>query len=234
MVEWEIDLDRIARIRDDSSAIAGVVEHFGTEAPVAHCGDWHVGDVVRHLGTIHRWATEIVRSGQPAERTGAAPDNAGLAGWLRAGADELCSVLAATPADGNCWTFGRPPGKAGFWVQRQMLETVVHRFDVEHAVGLATPIPTQLALDGIAEVVEFLFPRQVELGRATELRGRVTFTARDVSADWSVGEGNGGEAEVSGTASALFLMLWKRPHPQVGRSGDAALLSSLDRTALTP
>lgn len=225
----------VGHIRGDTERIAVAVERSGTEAPVAHCGDWRVGDVARHLGVIHRWAAEVVRSGRRVERRGDRPDvDAALPEWLREGADELCSALAKVRPERECWTFGGPPGKAGFWAIRQSLETVIHRFDVEHAVGLDTGISTDLAVAGISEVVDFLFPRQIVLGRANPFPGRVALTATDVPAQWGLGAPSVYEAEVSGPASALLLMLWKRPHSPLTRDGDDSTLAALDSTALTP
>ena len=45
----------------------------------------------------------------------------------------------------------------------------MHLWDAEHALGLAQPIEPDLAWDGVAEVVDILYPRQVRLGRTTPL-----------------------------------------------------------------
>lgn len=224
----------VAQIHADTNRIASALERSGAVARVAHCGEWCVGDVVRHLGVIHRWAAKVVRTRLPAERGASAPDqDVALADWLREGAEGLCSALTEVPPGTKCWTFGGPPGKAGFWARRQALETAVHRFDVEHAVGLDARITTELAVDGISEVVDFMFPRQIELGRANPLPGRVVLTATDAPAEWVFGD-PGPEAQVSGVASALLLMLWKRPHSSLTREGHESTLAALDATAVTP
>ncbi len=109
----------------------------------------------------------------------------------------------------------------------------MHRFDVEYAAGLDANTRTDLAVEGISEVVDFLFPRQIELGRANPLPGRIVLTATDAPEEWVLGD-SGPEAQVSGTAGGLLLMLWKRPHPSLTREGDGAALASLDSTAVTP
>lgn len=225
----------IELIRDETSRIADVVEQGGCDARVTHCGDWRVGDVVRHLGLIHRWAAEIVRTGMPAERLASAPDqDDSLAAWLQEGAEELRSALMEVSPDAACWTFGRSPGKAGFWTRRQALETSLHRFDVEHAIGLDPSIPTDLAVDGISDVVDFMFPRQVELGRADPLPGGVVLEATDVLQKWCLQEGQTRGARLAGPAAALLLSLWKRPHGGVSRTGDPAVLAALEVATITP
>jgi len=226
---------RIARIREDTAGIAVAIDRFGTSAPVSHCGEWCVGDVVTHLGAVHRWATGIVQTGVPSRRLDTAPETGvELGEWLRQGADDLCAALERVAPETECWTFGGPPAEAGFWARRQMLETSIHRFDIESSVGVPTSISSEVAAEGINEVVDVLFPRQVELGRAVSLPGQVALLATDAEGRWVLGEPSAARAEISGPVVSLFLMLWKRPYPEMTREGDASVLAAAETTALTP
>lgn len=209
----------LATIIDDAHAISAVLRHDGGSADVAHCRGWRVRDVVAHLGDVHRWATEIVRTARPAADGYAAPgSDSELADWFDVGATELVAVLARTDPLTPCWTLGASPGPAGFWRRRQALETAVHRFDVEHAVGTSRSIPVDLAAAGVTEVVDMFYPRQVRLGRTPAPEFGITLRATDHpagarrrSTTWQIGTTGpttGPNAELSGATADLLLMLW--------------------------
>lgn len=205
----------------------------GPTAPVAHCPGWSVTDLVRHHGDVHRWATAIVESGerQRTELTGPEPVEA-LAQWYVEGADRLVQVLAATDPDRECWTFGDPPHTVRFWFRRQALEAAIHRWDAQHAVGEPEGFAPTLAADGVAEVVEMFFPRQLRSGRTPPLSAPVALRATDVGAQWVLGASDDAApvAEIAGPAGALFLLLWRRRtlgDPTLAYTGPAALRAEL-------
>lgn len=90
------------------------------------------------------------------------PDDA-LADWLREGLDALTVALAERGRP--CWTLAGL-ATAAWWRRRQALETAVHRVDAERVLGPASPVDPALTVDGVAEVVDVLHPRQLRLGRA--------------------------------------------------------------------
>jgi uncharacterized protein (TIGR03083 family) len=242
MTHTEIgDAEFLVTIIDDAHAISAVLRRDGGSADIAHCPGWQVRDVVAHLGDVHRWATEIVRTGRPAADGHPAPgSDSELAEWFDVGASELVAVLARTDPLTPCWTLGASPGLAGFWRRRQALETAVHRFDVEHAGGASRPIPVDLAAAGVTEVVEVLYPRQVRLGRTPSPGFEITLRATDHpggarwrSTTWQLGT-TGPHAELSGATADLLLMLWGRPHAGLDRAGDPSALAALDAAAITP
>jgi uncharacterized protein (TIGR03083 family) len=113
------------------------------------------------------------------------------------------------------------------------LETVVHRWDAERAVGEPQPIDPSLAADGVAEVVDLMMPRQVKLGRIPPLPTTVLLRATDSADDWVLGDGEP-TAEVAAAAETLLLLLWHRvdpADPRVRITGEAAGVLSL---ALAP
>ena len=121
---------------------------------------------------MHQWAAHAVVEGDPSLEPEPAPaaDAAGLSAWYRRHASALIDVLTARPAEAPAWTLDRDDRTAGFWRRRQVHEVTMHLWDAEHAVGVARPIEPVLAWDGVAEVVDILYPRQVRLGRTTPLR----------------------------------------------------------------
>ncbi len=196
---------------------AGRLEHLRAEvaafrecldgdlgAPVAACPGWDVASLAVHLGRVHRWAAAALRSDDEpafAPRPGAEP----LAGWYAEGSAALLGELAAREPAQPCWTLW-PPAVVGFWVRRQALETLVHRWDAQTALGRPAGIDPDLAADGVAEVVDVLLPRQVGLGRQPALA--VALELRDGERSWVVGDGE--RAVLTAPAADLLLLLWKR------------------------
>jgi hypothetical protein len=74
-------------------------------ATVVGCA-WTVADLAGHLGSIHRWATAILRTGALADEPPAEGDPAE---WYAAGWPPLLEALAAADLDAACWGFGPRP-----------------------------------------------------------------------------------------------------------------------------
>lgn len=89
------------------------------------------------------------------------------------------------------------------------LETLIHRWDAEHALGADGRLDPALAADGVAEVVDTMTPRQIRLGRTGPLPYAIRLTASDTQSSWVLGPGDP-VATVRGTAAELLLMLWGR------------------------
>ena len=218
--------DHLAHLRTDVDAILGVLDRGSLDAPVTACLGWSVRALVEHLGAVHRWATEIVQTGAPqAEKPYAGGD---LTSWFALGADQLLATLAAADPGAHCWSF-TTDRTAGFWRRRQALETVVHRWDAEQAVGEPAPINVELAADGVTEVVDLLAPRQVKLGRVPAY-APLLLRAVDTGQEWLLGDGAPvGSAE--GSAQDLLLLLWKRPvDGRVQLTGEAGAVLRLPLT----
>lgn len=233
-----MSIDYLVHIGNDAAAIGTLLRNGAGTEPVPACPGWTAADLVAHLGGVHRWARHIVTSGQPTRERESPPgaDIDALAGWLTDGADALCTTLASTDPAAPCWTFGMPPGTAGFWRRRQAMETVVHRCDVQQAAGLPTSVDQDLAAGGVSEIVDFLYPRQVALGRTGPLTMRLTLAASDIGQQWEIGELDTEEVVVEGTVSALFLWLWRRAVPPVDVrvQGPSAAIATLAASALVP
>lgn len=224
--------DHLAHLSADVAAIDGVLQGTDLDTPVPDCGDWRLRDLVLHLGGVHRWAAQVVRTGekQPQEQEPVADGD--LRAWLRRGADDLRTTLA--DPERATWTFDGP-GTAQFWRRRQAVETAVHRVDAQRVSGVEQPVPDDLAEDGVSEVVEVLHPRQVRLGRAQPATCSVRLVAGTGRA-WLLGQGPTC-ATVTGTPSDLLLLLWRRERRRSRAftvEGDTAALDALLGAALTP
>ena len=128
-----------------------------------------------------------------------------------------------------------------FWRRRMALETLVHRADMELAVGDVTRMDDELSADGVDELLWF-FARPdddhadgIDATSVVELTDGdhawfVTLT--DGAASWSR-SGAGADATVRGTAPALLLALWGRDVAGIGpaRFGVPPLVVTGDEAA---
>ncbi|MGF1430341.1 maleylpyruvate isomerase family mycothiol-dependent enzyme [Kitasatospora sp. LaBMicrA B282] len=216
-------MDYLGVLRRELDAFGAVLDG-DLSAPVEHCGGWRLADLAVHMGAGNLWVVAAVREGHgDSYDEGAAPrDPAGLRAWYAETADALVEALSVDPAT-EAWTFS-PPHTVGFWRRRRSQETLMHRWDAEHAVGSVTPMDVALAADGVAEVFDTMAPRMIARGAATRPEQAVRITATDSGRSWAYGPGEP-VAEVSGTAQDLLLMLWGRKPRDTGSvswAGDRA------------
>jgi uncharacterized protein (TIGR03083 family) len=198
---------------------------------------WSVRDLVGHLGTVHRWATAILRAGTttppPPEAT-QRPPQTGLLDWYAEGHAALVDTLRVTPAGAPAWHMSPAAGKtATDWARRQAHELAVHRMDLEAAAGTRrAPLDPALADDGVDELLTIVVPRWAHTQPLCTSTVSVAVTATDTGRTWRVRVDHGGitigpdregdeTARLRGAATELLLHLWGRPAP-VHVSGDPA------------
>jgi uncharacterized protein (TIGR03083 family) len=201
----------LAALERDVAAVADCLRDGPLDAPVAGCPGWDLRQLVVHLGRIHRWATAALGSTEePAYAP--RPDGELLDTWFVDGARRLLEALRSADPATPCWSFSLEPATVAFWMRRQALETVVHRWDAQQALDRADAIDPDLAADGVDEVARMFYPRQVALGRRAPLGLAATLRAADATrSDGAVVVGEGEpQAEVSGPAELLLLALWRR------------------------
>jgi uncharacterized protein (TIGR03083 family) len=242
----------IEALRAEGDRMADAIGSASPEAPVPTCPEWVVRDLARHIGGVHRWATDIVATPRPGpnnadldEIVGGWPADGELEPWFREGLAGLVTALGAAPPDLECWTFLPAPSPLAMWARRQAHETAVHRVDAERAAGRTSdelsPLAPTLAADGVDELLSCFVPRRRTGLRAhppTSLRVRCT----DEEAGWVLQiDGDGvttspvvdGDAActVRGRAADLYLALWNRLGPEVlAVEGDPDVLALfLDR-----
>ncbi|MEU0147439.1 maleylpyruvate isomerase family mycothiol-dependent enzyme [Streptomyces sp. NPDC006288] len=229
--------DHLASLSADGRALASAAAQAGPDAAVPACPGWRVRDLLRHTGTVHRWATAFVVEGHRAYHPdGGEPDLDGdaLLDWFGEGHGLLVDALGSAPADLECWTFLPGPSPLAFWARRQAHETGIHRVDAESARGgPLTPVAPALAVDGIDELLAGFHAREKSRVRSETPR-TLRVHAVDTGARWTVhlsaepprtvrGEGPAAPADctLSGTAEALYLTLWNRaPLSSVDTTGD--------------
>jgi uncharacterized protein (TIGR03083 family) len=230
-------MDYVARLGRELAAF-GACLGGDLSAPVRHCGDWTVYDLANHLGGGNLWAAAAVTEQRGDYQAAPAPrDPAQLAAWFSGTGEVLLAALGTDPS-APAWTIAPPP-TAGFWQRRRAQETLVHRWDAEHALGVAGPLDPALADDGIAEVIDTMLPRQVRLGRTAAPAHAVGLHATDTGSRRVLGPDAPGDpvATASGTAADLLLLLWDRlaaGDPAIAWDGDRELAGSVLAGALVP
>ena len=220
-------------IRTEGATIATLLDRDAGSTPVPACPGWDVQLLVGHLGRVHRWVTAMVRS-KSAERLDFAPRPELVhRAWFEEGVAELTAALEEAGPEVAMFTLPGGGNTSRFWFRRQAEETAVHRWDVEHALGEARPIETELALTGVDELLDLFFaPRQVELGgsvhfHATDSPHGEWIARNDDDGTLLVGHGHEkGDVALRATASDLLLWLWGRPVDDAGLEvfGDATIL----------
>lgn len=205
-------MDWIRLLDDATSAFARVLEEGDLDAAVPACPGWTLADLGEHLRWTHLWAAHAVTDRSP----DGSPEPGGLdrevlvPGYRKAAA-HLLDVLASTAPDAPAWTFGPEP-VAGFWRRRQVHETTVHLYDALASQGRAAewPVDPALAWDGVEEVAQVFYPRQVRLGRTEPLPGTLRLHATDLdAAPVQVGDVEP-VATLEGPAARILLQVWKR------------------------
>lgn len=205
---------------------------------VASCPGWTIADVGIHVGTMHRWAAATILSGQRLEVPKVVATEP-LIDWYAGTATALLAAVQAVEPDEATPNFSLVGEIAAFWPRRQLHETTVHLVDVMQALGELEndwEIPTEVAVDGIDEVLSVFFPRLTMRDRRPEVSARIRIIATDTDASWLVAPSQDpqgppillhtsleSDAEVSGSALDLYLGLWQRTgHDRLTVDGDSA------------
>ena len=178
--------------------LANAAERSGLDASVPTCPPWHVKDLLRHTGYVHRWAArhitecpDTVLDGPPEAdilRGGAAdPD---LLAWFRTGHAALVETLSTADPGLVCATFMDAPSPLAFWARRQAHETAIHRADADSASGTRPEYEPGFAADGIDELIMGFGPRR-KYRPSAEHAGSMLVRATDTGHAWYVGTEDG-------------------------------------------
>jgi uncharacterized protein (TIGR03083 family) len=237
-METQQYLDQLAQ---NSERLADAAAAAGVDAPVPSCPGWTVTDLLEHCMGGDTWARTIVEQGKAGSTDRVTRDEVelslegdALVDAFRSGAQALVAALSSVTPDTPVWTFSSTNRTASFWQRRRAQETAVHRYDAELAAGTPTPIDTELAVDGIDEILTVFLPRMADNFEALG-DGTVHLHCTDADGEWLFARRNGeisvtaehakGDVAARGTASDLLLFVWRRlPASQLEVFGDADLL----------
>lgn len=234
-----LPVDFLAAFTTAADRFATLATTSDPSAPVPSCPGWTVTDLVAHVGSIHRWVMNILRTGDPSDvEDQAGPD---LAAWYRGRADELGGLLAATDPARPTWNFARVNEVAAFWPRRQTHEVTMHSVDLADV-----PIDPEIASDGVAEVFEVFGPRLHQRGRDVQLIAPVELRLTDTGRAWQLVARPGAAAAlvepdgtsaaaISGTAAQVYTALWNRsPRSELTVAGDLAAVAAVLDAKLVP
>lgn len=230
-------------IEADAARLLDQAQDLDAEVPT--CPGWTVDDLVGHLAMVYQHKIESTRlQQQPAGWP--PPRPAGdVREWLARSTAELLELLRERGPDAPSATWHPPDQTVGFWYRRMAHETSVHRVDAESVTGELRPVASDLAVDGIDEVLMLMLEGDwsdlpdEEWGEASPDLGdgqtiavlggdavwRVSFDRHRV--DVSTGAGPA-DATVGGQPSEVLLWLWgRRPFDAVEVSGDESAVRAL-------
>jgi uncharacterized protein (TIGR03083 family) len=248
--------EQLAHLERNAARFAGLLAANNPGTAVPSCPGWDLARLGEHLGRVHGWAAGAL-AGDAGRELPEAPEEAGaLAIWYAGMAAELQTALRGADPAAPVETFDGQPGLAGFWYRRMALETALHLWDAEGALGSPGPFDQALAADGVDEVIRVFFPRQVRLGRTEPLPRALAVevttgasaeelvAGRAATRSWVLaGDGSRPEqtpppeAMVSGPADAVLLVLWGRlpvTDPRVTVTGDLAVAREVLAAGVTP
>lgn len=239
-------IDYLAHIEADGRALLAAL-HEDPAADVASCPGWDVSALATHLGGIYALASGLVRTRAPEfvapgpEAVPPAADPAEVADWFEERLADLLDVLGSVDPDEPVWTW-TPQQRAGFYHRRMAMETAVHRWDAQAAVGEPRPIDRALAVDGVDEILAVGLRYSLSRPDRVYPEKSLHLHCTDGEGEWLVRLDDGdlvvthehakGDAAVRGRASDLFLFLWGRGSDGLDIIGDGA--TALEWAALAP
>ncbi len=209
----------------------------GLRDEVPACAGWDVGEVVWHVATVYEHKIRVMADNSwpdPWPPAWDFADDEELA-FLRDAKARLFEEFSRHELSEPTQTFGSDTTIA-FWLRRMACEVAVHRHDGESAHADSTPIPDDLALDGIDEILHVMLAgdwwrervqtaHPVNAHVAVEAGGqRWVCDVRETAVSIAAESQAPADATVSGAPMDLFLWLWGRVgDDRVTRSGDQAL-----------
>ncbi|MHB1784776.1 MAG: maleylpyruvate isomerase family mycothiol-dependent enzyme [Acidimicrobiales bacterium] len=187
---------------------------------VPTCPDWSMADLIWHTGMVHaRW--RAISEGLVPDKNSFAdlqrPDADALVAWFDRGLAALADTLEEADPSAPAWTWSNDH-TIGFIQRRMAQETAVHAWDAALAIDQPQAIDTELAVDGIDELLDVFLPRRPE--RMEGPPSSIHLHCMDSPGEWVVRTGEGtvvverthakADAAIRANASDLLLLLWHR------------------------
>jgi len=217
----------IAAVRIEAAALVFALEGGEMDDVVPTCEGWEVRDLAVHVGQFcGSWRGVLAEgTGHTTPPLPDPPDDGALVPWVTDACAGLVDQLDSTPPATPVKTWFGADRSAGFVARRSAHELAVHRYDAQAARGICAPITTELAADGIDEVLDVLVAI-----RETPAPGSdrvLSLRSSELGTEWAVTLGQdrveverrtqdqapaaGSHLIVSGTTSDLELTLYHRP-----------------------
>lgn len=181
-----LDHDSYLRhIRAESVRFAAVLADCPPDARVPSCPEWDAADLLWHLtGVQHFWHHVITCRPAPPEAYEEPERPASYDGLLTRFQEVhgrfLEALTGADPAEPAwSWASGEGDQSVAFTYRRQAHEAAIHRLDAELTAGSLTPLPADLAADGVDEALDVMFGGLPEWGRFEPTPLHVEYRATD-------------------------------------------------------
>ncbi len=196
--------ENLASIESEGRRLS-MAAHSDPELPVPQYPGWTLRDLASHTASIHG-RTVLICRGLPTERISAprVPEGTDPIDWYDETLEEMLAALRDMDPETPCWAFG-PEQKLGFWERRMVVETGVHRWDAEQAVGRDEKLTDHVVRNALDE---FPLMWQPHMGDLPTLE----VVATDLGRHWLYGEGEA-EHRIEGSGSDIYLALVCRPSP---------------------
>jgi uncharacterized protein (TIGR03083 family) len=224
----------VGLVRQDGQRLATAASGSLSEA-VPSCPGWTVRDLVTHVAEVYEHKMACTALGKaPDPWPPEWPSDRDPIEWFGDAHGRILEMFARSGPTTPSATWWPRDQSVGFWARRMAQETAVHRIDAELAIGKPTPVNTDLAVDGVDEVLSLMLagdwsdePDDAATGHRVEVStgGKawgVTLEREAVSID---DEGRPADATLRGDPSDVLLWLW-------GRASDEHVLRSGDEDAL--
>jgi uncharacterized protein (TIGR03083 family) len=217
----------------ETEKLAAAVSDADLTVPVATCPEWTLHQLVRHIGTGHRWAAGMVErrvsAPEPMDQSETPAGVTPRTDWLMDGARRLATAVRECGPRTAVWTWAAEQ-TAGFWLRKMVHDGLIHRFDAELTVGRDGPVGADLAVDGVTDLLTSIFtlsppdsadPIFAELcGSGQTLHFHATDPELGRAGEWLVQRTPAGvtveyrhspaDVSVSGPARQLLLLLNRR------------------------
>lgn len=231
-----MDNDEYTRVVQREGARFLEVAATDLAAAVGACPGWDMTRLVGHVGQVHGWIARTVSAATtdpPTHSLPELPDPEEILEWGQRQLDEILSALRGVVPGTPCWNWGRGD-TIDFFPRRMAHETVVHRYDAEAAVGALTPIDSDLATDGVDEVIEVALQFSNNPKKKFDYPdGSLHLHRTDGPGEWLLSadgstlnvrrEHAKGDVAVRGSGPDLLLYMWGRGDQDLEIFGDADL-----------
>ncbi len=176
----------LGHIRRESTRFVEVLAACPGDARVPACPDWDAADLLWHLTEVQRFWTHVV------EHRPAGPDDYAEAmrpavyddlvtAFRSSHAAFVTALESAKPTD-PAWSWsGIEDQNVGFTYRRQAHEALIHRLDAEQTAGVASPVPADLAADGVDEALAVIYGGLPPWGRFEPADQFAEFRATDTA-----------------------------------------------------
>ena len=225
-------------LEEASQQFAQLIAQGNLDAPVASCPGWTLTELAQHMCGTQRWSTHALITGERGEHPQAPAQRNELLAYFNEGMLELLEASRSIDPQRPTWSFGPEPRIAQFWTRRQAHEVTIHLWDAYSSQGQEYEIPEDLAIDGLAEIVEVFFPMRMKRGNVGPLPQTLVLAPNDLTTTFELTtntENNGPRITIHGPAADLLLLLWGRKSlTELQIEGDATLAKEFLAQGVTP